>query len=146
MKTFFFALVSIALLTFSGCYTQLMIEPDDNATQTQDPIYIPPPPPLSYCPLPGYPGDPIVVITTTGGGYSPVQNPQTVQQPTRESGYQRNGGNETRQDNSRNTGAQRNDERVSTPQTSTSSTQVNIPTRGNSATQPNTSESRRGGR
>ncbi len=150
MKNLKIILISIALLTFSGCYTQLMIEPDEVSSQTQEdtPIIIPPPPPLPIYPPPPIIGDPIIVPSPAPiiGLPKPVTTypPYEIQRPT---GDRRNppsdfGSN----DNSRNTGAQRNQERVTTPQTSGTSSQPNIPTRGNQTSQPPSSQSRRGGR
>lgn len=121
MKTLSITLSSIAMLAFSGCYTQLLIE--DTTYPAIYPIYIPPPPPP---PLP-YPP-------------TPNPDPQPIDNPHRESGYQRSPspGSPSSQDQSRNTGAKRTGdgtESISSNQNSQGNSHIGIPMRGGGTTE-----------
>jgi hypothetical protein len=123
MKTLSIILSSIAMLAFSGCYTQLLIE--DTTYPAIEPIHIPPPPPPPS-PWPYHP-------TPT-----PNPDPQPIDNPHRESGYQRSP-LPSSQDNSRNTGARRSGEgtEVRSPQqNSQDNAHIAVPIRGSERSEP----------
>jgi hypothetical protein len=154
MKSLNIILSAFAILIFSGCYTQLLIEDDGPVASDSQPvasepdpvIFVIPPPPRLYV-------SPYDQVSQTA--YSYPGNTGQSADPQRTSGYQR-GGSESSQDVSRNTGATRgSDQSRSTAQSSQGSTQVSVPSRESAATQTaipqrgsqdNSTTGRRGGR
>ena len=119
MKSLSILLTAIALLTFSGCYTQLMIE-DDSPVSSNTQSTVSPAPVVIDPLLPGMTSEAVYVVTPTPV-YVPVYNPEPItgySNPAasapaatalRNSGDQRSAApaQPAAQNNSRNTGATR---------------------------------------
>jgi hypothetical protein len=140
MKTLKILLFAFAILMFSGCYTQLLVEDDDPWTTAEQPVYIPPPDPiLIYYPSYPYPPpDPPRPPTPPIGGpvYPNPVGPGGTTDPHRDSGNKRRGSDQQNsQDNSRNGGATRSGDQNGSRQSTQTSSQVSVPTRGDSGTQ-----------
>jgi hypothetical protein len=121
MKTFKIVLISFALLAFSGCYTQLLIEDDPQPVQKRQPVFVIPSPVVDPL-MPGMTPDEVMVVTPVPV-YVPVNTPEPItgysnpagsaQQPAtvqRTSGDQRSApapSQSASQNHSRSTGATR---------------------------------------
>jgi hypothetical protein len=122
MKTLMIVLISIALLIFSGCYTQLLIEDDPQPVRKPQPVFAIPAPVVVDPLMPGMTSDEILV-SAPEPVYVPVNSPEPItgysnpagwaQQPVtiqRTSGEQRSApapSQPASQNNSRSTGATR---------------------------------------
>ena len=136
MKTLNILLFAPAILLFSGCYTQLMVQDNDPWTIAEQPVYIPPPDPILIY-YPEYPAPGPIYVPPGGGGGSNPGGPIKITYPHRNSGDLRRGSDaaqQSSQDNSRNSGFTRNSGQNNSPQSSASSV-ATVPTRGNSGTQ-----------
>lgn len=136
MKTLKIFLFGFAILVFSGCYTELLIEDDPSADNSSQPQYVPYNPDTWYYYPPTY--DPGIPLPTPGGPGAKIPGGDNGNTKTRDSGYQRRDANTSTPDNSRNTGVTRSGNDTGTQQQSPVKTPVVVPTRGDSGQQPAT--------
>jgi hypothetical protein len=133
MKTLNVLPFAFAVMIFSGCYTQLVVEDDDPWSTSDQPeytaspepivIYVPEPYPV-YVPSPG-PG-PIIPPGNPTPPAPPVQRPTGVQRPRPEG---------PQQDKNKNSGVTRGADQNGLSQNSQAGSQIAVPTRGNSDAQ-----------
>ncbi len=143
MKSFSTLPIAFAVLMFSGCYTELMVEDDDLSATDEQPVYPEPPAPIIIIqpvyPLPEPPhGPPPIVPSPAPGIPPPVTNPDGTsgnQDTHRNTGYERRGSTTTQQnsqDDRRSSGVTRGGDQVSSPRYSQPVSQNGVPSRENS--------------
>ncbi len=146
MKSLNALLLGFAILIFSGCYTQLLIEEDgqvstaDETIETPvDPQPLPPLPPIVPIiptPIPIDPIHPPVTGPIHPAPIIPDPKPPANDNPHRETGYNRDRLTSTSQDRDRNTGVIRPGTDPGTQQQSNTVTNLPVPQRGDLGTQP----------
>lgn len=146
MKTLIILLFAFAMLIFSGCYTQLLIEDNESTSDSDEPVYFPPETPTTdpiWIPLPTHPIHPVHPIGPAhpihpdplppGGGIPKPTGSNDNTGTRRDTGYQRRDTNPLVPENSLRSVPSRN-ESSSRQETPTSSLVV-VPTRGESGNQ-----------
>jgi hypothetical protein len=135
--------IAFAVLMFSGCYTQLMVEDDDPWATEEQPEYPEPPAPIIII-QPVYPpprpphGPPPIVPGPAPALPPPVINPGGTsgnQDTHRDTGYERRGSTvpqQNSQDDTRSSGVNRGGDHLNSPQYSQPVSQTGVPSRENS--------------